>query len=315
MESAKIPKQLKIGTRASLLAITQTKLVIDAIKELNPNLEIESIQINTQGDKKQGLEAAKFGDKKDWVYELEQALIKNEIDIAVHSAKDVPGVVEPELARLPVLERESPFDIFIGKKLSDGKRIKFSKISKDATIGTSSIRRRSSLLNYNPDFNIVDHRGNVNTRISKLDGSNDLSGIILAEAGVKRISALKSTEYEVIDPKIMLPAMNQGILCAEFRKDDLDIKELILKLSSDVLKAIFITERELAYKLEGDCRSAIGSYAEVNDSKITLHAKVLHPLGLEYESSSVSADVKDYLQVIDNVFDELSGKNIKRLLK
>jgi len=264
---------LRIGTRGSELALVQSRLLADQLKKSNPAIVPEIIPIKTLGDRKQGTAAAGVSDKKEWVIDLEIALLENKIDLAIHSGKDVPAELEAGTSLLPVLKRENPFDVFIGKKISGNDRLSFSDLEQASTVGTASLRRKSALLRLRPDIRVVDHRGNVPTRIRKLDESSELSGIVLAAAGILRLG-ISDLEYEVLSLNQMIPGVNQGILAAQFREQDSGIRSVIEKISDPDTYAAFWAERRCVELLEGDCNSAIGIFARVDGENLELNAVV-----------------------------------------
>ncbi len=264
--------KVRIGTRGSKLALAQTEMVAKAIKEKNPSIAIEIIDIKTIGDRKQGTPQASFGDKKDWVYDLELALLSNSIDLAVHSGKDVPPNIERGTAVAPVLKRADPRDAFIGK-LQGNTRLSFSQLPRGAVIGTASLRRKASLLRLRPDLKIVEHRGNITTRISKLDQSDELSGIVLACAGLERIGM--EIEYSKFPCSEFMPALNQGTLVAQFLETRDDINSLIKTLSDPDTLVAFQAERACAEILEGDCHSAVSIFAELRNGTLSLSCRVM----------------------------------------
>lgn len=307
--------KFRIGTRGSDLALVQTTTVIEALQAMDPSISCDIIEIKTSGDKKQGGEKASFGDKKDWVYELELALLDSTIDIAIHSAKDVPGNTEGGLALLPVLTRATPFDIFIGNEISSkDSRVRFNDLTENAVIGTSSLRRKAALTLYKPTLSILEHRGNVPTRIRKLEQSKELSGIILAAAGIERLGLLNPQQYEVIDRKIMLPSANQGILAAQFREKDSSVKVLLESISSFKLRAEFMGERSCAHALGGDCNSAIGVYASAHGEKITVEASVYDPDGSGEIRASVSGSIDAAVTVGQKLAKELLDRGASKYL-
>lgn len=272
---------IRCGTRGSLLALTQTKMVTDALASSHPSLEVETLEIKTLGDRKQGTPAASQSDKKDWVYDLELALLNNEIDFAVHSSKDIPHEIEPGTALLPVLKRANPYDAFIGKKTGNNyQRLSFSDLPVGAKIGTASLRRRAFLLKMRPDLIVVEFRGNVTTRIQKLDDSDELMGAVMASAGLDRIS-IPNLTYQSFSSNDMLPAINQGILAVQFRADDEKTKKLLEVIVDSDTQAVWLAERGVAEILKGDCKSAIGIFAQCNGQSVTLSANVMLPDGSE----------------------------------
>lgn len=265
-------KKIRIGTRGSKLALVQTGLVADALRRVKPDLEIETIDIKTIGDRKQGTPEAAFGDKKDWIYDLELALLANNIDLAVHSGKDVPPNIEKGTAIFPVLKRATPLDAFIGK-LQNGSRITFEELPDGAVIGTASLRRKASLLRIRPDLKIVDHRGNVTTRLKKLDENPELSGIVLAAAGLERLEA--DIGFHAFPARQLLPALNQGTLVVQSLGGNAAIKDLIQLIRDNNTVITFEAERACAEVLEGDCHSAVGIFAEIKDSLVVLSCRVM----------------------------------------
>jgi hydroxymethylbilane synthase len=200
-------------------------------------------------------------------------LLAGEIDLAVHSGKDVPAEIEHGTAVHSILKRANPFDVFIGKRQPNGARIAFADLPQGAIIGTASLRRRASLSSYRSDFILRDHRGNVPTRLQKLDASPDLSGIVLAAAGLERL-ALPDVACEILDRSIMLPSMNQGALAAQVRSADDRVAQLIASISDRHTAAEFAAERAVSEVLGGDCHSAISIFAEARGDTISVFSRV-----------------------------------------
>lgn len=304
--------KIRVGTRGSKLAITQTGFVCEALKAVG--FEIEIIEVKTLGDKKQGTPAAKFGDKKDWIYELELALLAGQIDLAVHSGKDVPANTEKGTALFPVMKRESPYDVFIGRKNPAlGRRISFAEAG-SGLFGTSSLRRKAQLLNLRPKAAVIDHRGNVPTRIDKLDSSEDLCGIILAESGIIRLG-LKDLEFERIPAEMMLPAVNQGTLCAQIRESETRLAAALKKLSDPAAAAAFEAERACVLLLNGDCDSAIGVFAEVVGRDLRIRSRVLLPDGTKQVEVAASGSVDDASGIGIRAAQELIARGAPEILE
>jgi hydroxymethylbilane synthase len=305
--------KFRCGTRGSLLALAQTKLVIDALEKANKSLKIEQHQIKTLGDRKQGTPEASQSDKKDWIIDLEMALLNSEIDFAVHSSKDIPYEIEVGTALLPVLTRAKPFDAFVGRKISaDGQRLKLADLPSGAKVGTASLRRRAYLLNLRPDIHVIEHRGNVPTRIQKMDDSDDIMGAIIASAGLARLD-IPGLEYEIFSAEQMLPALNQGTLAVQFRAEDQLTKELLLNLVDPATQASWLAERRVAEILEGDCKSAIACFAQCEDDQVFLRATVMLPDGSESVTASergTFAQAHDIGQTVGYRLLELGAKQI-----
>ena len=301
-------KALRIGTRGSALALAQVNLVMAACRRVHPALEVEIVQITTRGDERQGSKEEKVADKKEWIFEIEQALVQRRIDLAVHSGKDVPAEIESGTIVVPVLDREDPFDVFIGK---DG--VDWKNIPPRARIGTSSARRKAELLALRNDLTIVEHRGNVQTRITKLQSNRELSGIVLAGAGLRRLG-IASDNYRRFSLTEMVPAVNQGILVVQFLKDRADILSLLTLFSASALQAVFAAERACVEKLGADCRSSVGVYASVTNNKLELRARVLSADGKEVIENSGSGSVAESEELGKKLAMDLLSRGAAKLL-
>ena len=262
-------EKLIIGSRGSGLALWQANWIKSQLEELHTGLRVEIEIIKTSGDKIQDVPLAKIGGKRLFVKEIEEALLRREVDIAVHSMKDVPMKLPVELEISVITERENPFDALISRG-----NIKLDDLPENAKIGTGSLRRSSQLLKYRPDLQIFPLRGNIDTRIKKLE-SEGLDAIILATAGLRRMGwADKITE--VIAPEIILPAMGQGAVGIETRTHDPDVFEAIMGLDHEETHLALDAERAFVGELEGGCQVPIGAYAtiDLNAETITLSGLV-----------------------------------------
>ncbi|MDW7774178.1 MAG: hydroxymethylbilane synthase [Desulfobulbaceae bacterium] len=256
-------KEIKIGTRASLLAVTQSTWVKEQIEEHNPGTKVELVKIITKGDKILDAPLAKVGGKGLFVKELEDALLDGRADLAVHSMKDVPAELPEGLHLGVVTERENPVDAFISTKYTS-----LSDLPKGATVGTSSLRRKSQLASRRPDLNIIDLRGNLDTRLRKLD-EGQFDAIVVAAAGLNRLGmAHRITSLFV--PEQMLPAIGQGALGLELRIDDRDLLDGISFLNHPSTATAVAAERAFLLRLEGGCQVPIGGYAVADDKIVTL---------------------------------------------
>jgi hydroxymethylbilane synthase len=297
-------ERIVIGTRGSALALAQSELVKAELISKNPTLTVEIRIIKTEGDRKQGTPLAAQSDKKDWIIDLERALLASEIDLALHSGKDVPAELERGTEVHSILKRATPFDVFIGKRQPNGQRIAFADLPPGAIVGTASLRRRASILSYRSDLTVRDHRGNVPTRIQKLDDSPDLSGIIIAAAGLERL-ALPDISYEIIDRTIMLPSMNQGALAVQIRQGDSRIQKHMLSLVDRNTAAEFLAERAVSEVLGGDCHSAISIFAEVRGDSISVAGRVFTKDGKSSVSYTASAPLENAVEIGKLVGQEL----------
>ncbi len=276
---------LKIGTRGSKLALWQANWVRAELEKAHPDIMVELVIIKTKGDKIQDVPLAKVGGKGLFVKEIEEALLDGRIDLAVHSMKDMPGDIPPGLCIGPVPERELPMDVLIsgnGKKLTG--------LEKGATIGTSSLRRSAQLLNLRPDIRIIPLRGNLDTRLRKLD-EGQMDAIVLAAAGIRRLG-LENRVTEYLDPAHMLPAVAQGALCIEIRESDTDTESLIGILNHPETRAVVLGERAFLRRLEGSCQIPVAGYGTLENGYFTLNGLVANLDGTVVlkESSGGPAD-------------------------
>ena len=247
-------KKIIIGTRSSKLALWQADYIMERLQQQYPDVEIEKCLMTTKGDKILDAPLAKIGGKGLFTKELETAMLEGEIDIAVHSLKDMPVVVPEGLVITAITERENPGDALVSNKYNS-----FAELPEGAKIGTSSLRRKAQLLHARPDFNIQDLRGNVNTRLQKLESEN-FDAIILAAAGLKRLGFSDRIKEEL--PKTMcLPAVGQGALAVETREDDTELREMLAFLDDKETRACTITERAFLAAVEGGCQVPVGVYA------------------------------------------------------
>ena len=262
-----ISKNIIIGSRGSQLALWQANWVKSELERIHRGVEVKIKVITTSGDKIQDVPLAKIGGKGLFVKEIEEALLSKEVDIAVHSMKDVPMMLPEELHISVITKRENPLDALIsknGEKLAD--------LPIGSFIGTSSLRRSSQLLKYRSDFKIGALRGNVDTRLKKLeDGKYD--AILLATAGLNRLGWTNKITEEV-SHDILLPAMGQGALGIETHRDDFIAQGMISSLDDKLSHSAVNAERAMVGALDGGCQVPIGSYATVDNNIITLRGLV-----------------------------------------
>jgi len=252
-----------IGTRGSKLALWQANFVKNEIESKYKSVKVDLKIIKTKGDKILDVPLAKVGGKGLFVKEIEEALLREEVDLAVHSMKDVPTFF-PNGLYLPVItKREDYRDAFISKN-----GLKLKEMPENSVIGTSSLRRKSQLINLRKDFQIKDLRGNVDTRLRKLD-EGQFDGIILAVAGLKRMG-FSNKIVEFLDEKVMIPAIGQGALGIEIRENDNKILDIISFLKDDKTFIEVSSERAFLKELEGGCQVPIGCYAKIENEKLKL---------------------------------------------
>lgn len=253
-----------LGTRRSPLALIQAGMVKEALEANFPGLSVELKEMVTSGDKILDAPLAKIGDKGLFVKELESALIDGSIDLAVHSAKDMPTDLPEELTLAAFTPREDPRDVFVGAAES------LADLRRGARVGTGSLRRRSQLLAARPDIEVVDIRGNVDTRIRKIEELR-LDGTILAAAGLRRLGREEEAAF-CFQVREMVPAVGQGVLAIETRCDDQPVLEAVGSLNDDSSSAVVRAERALMARLEGGCQVPIGANASIWQGEIVMYA-------------------------------------------
>ncbi len=298
---------LTIGTRGSQLALWQAAFVKRQLEGLFPKLEIHLRTIKTTGDTIQDRSLVGLG-KGVFTKEIENALLTGDIDLAVHSLKDLPTELPSGLCIAAILEREDPRDVLItatGFPLED--------LLGGAKIGTTSPRRKAQLLHMRPNLRVVDVRGNIDTRLRKLR-ETDLDGIILAAAGIKRL-----LEPEIItqyfDTERMVPAVGQGALAVETREGDSTVKTLLAPLNDSETVAEVTAERTVLGSLSGGCQVPVGAYAWHVDDELSLIAAVCHPEGIHrvVEIATGSPDAAEHLGRI--VAEKLQNSGATELLR
>jgi hydroxymethylbilane synthase len=260
-------RRIKIGSRGSPLALWQANWIKEQLESQHPDIPVEIVIIKTSGDKIQDVPLAKIGGKGLFVKEIEEALLKKDIDFAVHSMKDMPIKFPFALCIASVTKRENPFDALISRN-----NIKLNDLPKGAKIGTGSLRRASQLLHYRPDLNLIPLRGNVETRIKKLE-TEGLDAIILATAGLIRLGWGDKIS-EIISPEILLPAMGQGAVGIEARKHDVDNQILLADMDDENTHLALDAERAVVTQLEGGCNVPIGAFATIEGNEMTLRGLV-----------------------------------------
>jgi hydroxymethylbilane synthase len=263
---------LRIGTRGSPLALWQARHVADRLRPLAAPRAVELVEIETSGDRFRDATLTQIGGDGVFTKEIQRALLAGTVDVAVHSLKDLPTAIVPGLTLAAVPERGPSGDAFVSHKHRS-----FDELPMGAVVGTSSLRRRSQALHRRPDLNLVNLRGNVETRLRKLDEQN-LDAIILAEAGLIRLG-LGSAITELLDPQWMLPAVGQGALGLECRTDDAITLNLLDRLNDWPTRQTVLAERALLRGLGGGCLLPLGVVSRVEGDRLLLRAAVLSPDG------------------------------------
>ena len=299
---------IKIGTRGSKLALWQANWVKSVLQKKFPSTPIELIIIKTQGDKILDVPLAKVGGKGLFVKEIEQALLTRRIDIAVHSMKDMPADIPQGLCIGAIPERENPADVFISVNGAG-----FNDLDAGSVIGTSSLRRGAQLRHARPDIVIRSIRGNLDTRLKKLE-SEDFDALVLAAAGVKRLNLEhKITEY--LDLDFMLPAIGQGALCIETRKDDAIVGPLVASLDHASTRAVVAGERAFLNRLEGGCQVPIAGHGRINGNQFVLTALVAEIDGTRVIKGKGTGPLNSSETIGNDLAEELLARGADKILK
>lgn len=299
--------KLIIGSRGSQLALWQTNFVKTKLKEFFPALKLEIKIIKTTGDRMLDVALAKIGDKGLFTRQIETALLNYEVDLAVHSLKDLQTVQPEGLEIGAVSERETPNDILISRNYAS-----IDDLPRGAKVATGSLRRKSQLLNYRKDLQIFEIRGNVPTRLKKFEES-DLDAMILAFAGVHRLE-LDAHIKQIIPFEIMLPAVGQGAMGIEIRSDDAQLKDLLRKLNDKNTQFCVTAERSFLRTLEGGCQVPVGAYAFLEDDKIHLQGMAGSADGSVNLRDSISGEKENAAQLGKHLAENLIAKGADRLL-
>ena len=301
-------RKVRIGSRGSPLALWQANWVKDLLLKQHSDLDVDIKIIKTSGDKIQDVPLAKIGGKGLFVKEIEEGLLKHEVDFAVHSMKDMPIDFPINLCIACVTKRENPFDALISKN-----DIKLADLPKGAKIGTGSLRRMSQLLNYRPDLKLIPLRGNLETRLKKLD-TEGLDAIILAAAGLIRLG-WDDRITEIIPSDIILPARGQGAVGIEARKNDVENQILLADIDDEDTHYALDAERALVSQLEGGCNVPIGAFATLDADQITLTGLVASLDGKTLYKKEMT-DIKTNAIVMGRKMgDELIGMGADRIMQ
>jgi len=296
----------RIGTRGSLLSLAQTNWVITELKKKSPETEFEIITIKTKGDT-DARPLFSINQKGIFEKEIDRAVIQKKVDFAVHSMKDVPTELPNELALASIPKREAENDVFISR---DGSTLE--KIKKEATVGTSSLRRAVELKRVRPDLNIIPIRGNIESRIRKIkDGKFD--AVVLAQAGISRLGL--DVKFEKLSTENFPPSPGQGAIAIVARKDNHPLIELLKKIEDPESRCAIEAERALSIFVDSGCRFPVGALAQTKDGKLRLRVRVYSVDG----SKSINVEKTGYpLLAVDlgkQAADELAEKGIAQLAK
>ena len=300
-------RKIRIATRKSDLAMWQAKYVQAKLIEHHPHVNVELLPMSTQGDRILDTPLAKIGGKGLFIKELEIAMQNGEADIAVHSMKDVPVAFPEGFGLHAICERENPFDAFVSNHYDS-----IEALPLGAVVGTSSLRRQCQIRAFRADLVIKDLRGNVNTRLAKLD-EGQYDAIILASAGLIRLGMRERIKQE-IDTGVSLPAVGQGAVGIECRNDDAELISLLQALNDSQTAARVLAERSMNARLEGGCQAPIGSDAVLSDDTLTLRGLVGTPDGTTILKASAEGPLADAEKIGTEVANKLLEQGAKEIL-
>ena len=300
---------IRIATRQSPLALWQANAVKDRLEALHQNLEVTLVPMTTKGDQLLDSPLARIGGKGLFIKELEVAMLEDRADIAVHSMKDVPAAMPDGFSLGPILSRESPYDAFVSNRFAH-----LNDLPNDAVVGTCSLRRGSQILKHKPSVTIHNLRGNVNTRLAKLD-AGEFDAIILAESGLERLGFGDRVRH-AIDRTISLPAVGQGAIGIELRANDTAVAEWVQPLACEITTMAVLTERAMNRTLNGGCQAPIAGYATIDQQQITLTGRVLTPDGktLLEESGQSALNPTDAVTLGHTIGQQLLDKGADAIL-
>ncbi len=300
-------QRLRIGTRASQLALWQANWIKSELERVYPGIQIELVKIKTMGDKILDVPLAQVGGKGLFVKEIEEAMLRGEIDLAVHSMKDVPTEFPDGLGLVVTTKREDPRDAFI----SEG--VRFSELRQGARIGTSALRRQAQLLKARPDLEMVIIRGNVETRIRKLK-EDHLDAVILAAAGLNRLG-FTDVITELLDTDFSIPAIGQGALGLECRLDDTATINALSFLNHADTAAAVLAERALLKRCEGGCQVPIAAHGTVSGATLTVVGFIASVDGRQTVRDTISGSTADAGRLGVELADRLLAAGGKAILE
>ncbi len=301
-------KVVRIGTRGSKLALFQAYKVKEDLENFFNSIQFEIIIIKTKGDKILDVPLANIGDKGLFTKELENALYSNEIDLAVHSLKDLPTTFPEGLQLGAVLERGEFRDCLVSSS-----PVKLSELTDKMVIATSSLRRKAQLLKINKNFKIIDIRGNVNTRIRKMEeGYCDV--MVMASAGLQRLG-LNNYISEIIDPNMLIPACSQGAIAVEIRQNDTKTQKLISQINHKETSITTSAERAFLKTLEGGCQIPLGSYSNINGTRFFMKGIVASIDGKKFIEDTIEGDIQNATQLAINLANQILKNGGKKILE
>ncbi len=301
-------ERLRLGTRGSALARAQTAQAAASLRNLNPGLDVEEIAIRTRGDAMLSSPIHALGDKGLFVKEIEDALLRGEIDAAVHSLKDLPGELPEGLVLGAIPRREEPWDALVSR---GGESIR--GLAPGTRIGTGSLRRVAQLRRFRSDLEIDPLRGNVDTRLEKV-ASGEVDGAILALAGLKRLG-LEERATESLAPEIMLPAPGQGALAIEIRSGDAAARKLVRGLEHQTTRLAVSAERVVMARLEGGCRLPLAVFAEMRKGAFHIAARLASVDGARMVEKKRAGRPEDAMRLADDLAEDVLTRGGAEILR
>jgi len=303
-----VNRPILVGSRGSALALAQTKHVIEALRECAPNLRYETVTIKTRGDKMHDSEEGTVDSKRLFTKEIEESLLSEEIQIAVHSMKDLTTDLPTGLMIAAVPQRADHRDALISRN-----KRKFEQLPGGARVGTSSPRRRTQLLAARGDLEIVDMHGNVDTRLRKLD-AGECDAIVLAAAGLMRLG-LEKHATDLLSTRTMLPAVGQGALAIESRENDGEMVNLLSRIDHEPTRRAVEAERAFARKLGANCKTPIAAFASVHNTNLTIDGMVASTDGRMVLRGQLTSDEQDSKKIGEELAESLIKKGAQIVME
>ena len=307
---------IRIATRASRLALWQAEYTASRLREIDPGCEVELVQVSTEGDRDQTEPLHLLGSLGVFTREVQRTVLDNHADLAVHSLKDLPTEDVAGLTLAAVPERASMFDVLVlpqsGNAVPKSESSPLDILPKGCTVATGSIRRRALLLHQRPDLKLCEVRGNIETRLRKLD-EGQFDAIILAEAALDRLELAHRITAR-LTPPIFYPAVSQGALGIECRKDDEATRQRLAALTDPKTHASVLAERTLLAELRAGCHAPLGVFSSWNEDEFTMEAVVLSPDGREKISVTVTGTLADVADLGKQAAQELAAMGAERLI-
>ncbi len=308
-EADRMMPVIRIGTRASQLALAQTGLVVAALKKQHPQIQFKIVSIHSEGDRDRSFGLFKKGQIGVFTKALEDKLLSNKIDVAIHSLKDLPTTIHKKLSLAAFPKRASACDVLVSAK-----KWSLKTLPAGAIVGTGSPRRKQQLIRLRPDVTVVDLRGNLDTRIKKALKRDGLDAVLVAEAGLERIAKYQQFAHR-LKPEIFLPAVGQGALALQVRKADAATALIVKKINHAKTESIVSAERAFLNELRGGCRVPVGVYAVVLDASLKISAAVFSVKNNSSVSAQMSGSIAGRIKMAQTLARKLLSMGGRNYLK